>query len=83
MAQPVEVQKGMKEKYRERHTSKPTGPGSGGRMGQGLEVNRNHSRTLTREQLHQTGGIWVILAGVGTAGQKGAMPGTRAQADQW
>lgn len=41
-AQPVEVQKGMKEKYRECHTSKLTGPGSGGRMGQGLEGNRNH-----------------------------------------
>lgn len=41
-AQPVEAQKGMKERYREHHNSKLAGPGSGGRMGQGLEVNRNH-----------------------------------------
>lgn len=41
-ARPVEAQKGMKERYREHHNSKLAGPGSGGRMGQGLEVNRNH-----------------------------------------
>lgn len=54
-AQAVEVQKGMKERYREHHNSKLSGPGSGGRMGQGLEVSRNHLRVLT-------GRNWIRLA---------------------